>query len=78
MRLERNGNRFGALLFRAFDQVAQHLLMSAMHAIEVADAHYGGAKAGRYVFEFVENLHGLQPQKQIAQGTDARSVAQRE
>jgi hypothetical protein len=54
----------GFLLPGAFGDVAEHGLVSAMDAVEVADADDGRPEAGWNVFEFVEDLHQKSNQEQ--------------
>src|SRR3989475_5773813 len=57
MWLEGDGDCFRANHPRAAHDFTENMRMRSMDAIEVADAHDGGSEVGRYVIEFVEDIH---------------------
>src|SRR5436309_3504785 len=57
MRLEGYSDCFRANHPRAAHDFTENMRMRPMDAIEVADAHDGASKVGRYVIELVEDIH---------------------
>ena len=57
MGFESNRHRPGALLSRATHDFLEHMTVSSMHAVKVADAHQRRPKGSGNILEFVEDLH---------------------
>ena len=57
MRLERHCYSFDALFPRPLHNVAEHVTVGTMYAVEVPHGHDCRAEARRHILEFVKHLH---------------------
>ena len=57
MGLERDRHGLDSLLPRPANDLLQHMAVSAMYAVKIADAHNRRPEVGRNFFEFVKDFH---------------------
>jgi len=57
MRFESNRRRPDTLRSRASHDFVEHMTVSSMHAVKIADAHQRRPKASGNILEFAEDLH---------------------
>src|SRR5579875_3967692 len=59
VRLEGHHHSVTAEAARPLRHVAYHLLVRAMHPVEVSHTHYRGTEIGRHVIEMAKNSHSF-------------------
>src|SRR5438477_4161720 len=59
MRVESHGQRLGAQLVGTAHDLAKHVLMGPMYAVEIADCEHSAAEVGGKIFEMAVDLQSV-------------------